>query len=90
MIEIIAKGLTIGLLLSLSVGPIFFSVIKQSLTNGHKGGLAFAFGVSASDITLVLLANVFGTILRLQVYAYRHRRECPLILFGFTFCFFKK
>jgi threonine/homoserine/homoserine lactone efflux protein len=93
MIEVIAKGLTIGLLLSLSVGPIFFSVIKQSLTNGHKGGLAFAFGVSASDITLVLLANVFTELfLSLQVY------EKPigvagsilLIIFGVYFLFFKK
>ena len=89
MVEIIAKGLTIGLLLSLSVGPIFFSVIKQSLTNGHKGGL----GVSASDITLVLLANVFTELfLSLQVY------EKPigiagsilLIVFGIYFLFFKK
>ncbi len=93
MIEIIAKGFSIGLLLSITVGPVFFSVIKHSLTNGHKGGLAFAFGVSASDITLVLIANVFTELfLRLRVY------EKPigiagsilLIIFGLYFLFFKK
>jgi len=93
MIEIIAKGFSIGLLLSITVGPVFFSVIKHSLTNGHKGGLAFAFGVSASDITLVLVANVFTELfLRLRVY------EKPigiagsilLIIFGLYFLFFKK
>ncbi len=93
MIEVIAKGFSIGLLLSITVGPVFFSVIKHSLTNGHKGGLAFAFGVSASDITLVLIANVFTELfLRLRVY------EKPigiagsilLMVFGLYFLFFKK
>ncbi len=59
MIEAIIKGLTFGLLLSISVGPVLFSIIKQSLNNGHKGGLTFVFGVSASDITLVLVSNIF-------------------------------
>ena len=59
MLEMILKGLGFGLLLSISVGPVLFSIIKQSLNNGHRGGLAFIFGVSASDITLVLVSNVF-------------------------------
>jgi threonine/homoserine/homoserine lactone efflux protein len=59
MIEAVIKGLTFGLLLSISVGPVLFSIIKQSLNNGHKGGLTFVFGVSASDITLVLVSNIF-------------------------------
>ena len=59
MIEAIIKGLTFGLLLSISVGPVLFSIVKQSLNNGHKGGLTFVFGVSASDITLVLVSNIF-------------------------------
>jgi len=33
--------------------PGFISIIKQSLNNGHYGGLAFVIGVSASDISLV-------------------------------------
>lgn len=59
MTEAILKGLTLGLILSISVGPVLFTIIKQSLSNGHKGGLAFVFGVSASDITMVLLVNLF-------------------------------
>lgn len=62
MIAALAKGLALGLLLSISVGPVIFSVIKQSLTNGHKGGFAFIAGVSASDITLVLICNLFTTL----------------------------
>ena len=46
MFEALLKGLTLGLLLSISVGPVIFSIIKQSLNNGHRGGIAFILGVS--------------------------------------------
>jgi threonine/homoserine/homoserine lactone efflux protein len=59
MSEAILKGLGFGLLLSIAVGPVLLSIIKQSLNNGHRGGFAFIFGVSASDIFLVLISNVF-------------------------------
>ncbi|WP_225975570.1 LysE family translocator [Panacibacter ginsenosidivorans] len=62
MIAALAKGFALGLLLSISVGPVIFSIIKQSLTNGHKGGFAFIAGVSASDITLVLICNLFTNL----------------------------
>ena len=62
MIAALAKGFALGLLLSISVGPVIFSVIKQSLNNGHKGGFAFIAGVSASDITFVLICNIFSAI----------------------------
>ncbi|MGI8950135.1 MAG: LysE family translocator [Chitinophagaceae bacterium] len=59
MFPALLKGLTLGLLLSISVGPVIFSILKQSINNGHKGGFAFIAGVSASDITLVFLCNFF-------------------------------
>src|SRR6478672_8237733 len=62
MIAAFAKGFALGLLLSISVGPVVFSVIKQSLNNGHRGGFAFIAGVSASDITFVLICNLFTAI----------------------------
>ncbi len=62
MIEALLKGLGLGLLLSISVGPVIFSIIKQSLNNGHKAGYIFVAGVSASDITLVLISNLFSQL----------------------------
>ena len=59
MFEAIIKGLILGLLLSVSVGPVIFSILKQSLNNGHRGGYAFIAGVSASDVVLVLICNLF-------------------------------
>lgn len=93
MIEVLLKGITIGLLLSISVGPALFSVIKQSLNNGHRGGMAFAFGVSASDIALVLIANVFTELFRsLRLYEKQIgiAGSVLLITIGLFFLFFKK
>lgn len=93
MLEAIVKGLGFGLLLSISVGPVLFSIIKQSLNNGHRGGFAFVAGVSASDISLVLLSNIFTTLLEsLKLY----KTEIGiagcifLVSMGIFFLFFKK
>ncbi len=93
MWESILKGLTFGLLLSISVGPVLFSIIKQSLNNGHRGGLAFVFGVSASDITLVLISNVFTELFN-SFKEYKTQVGIAgcifLVSLGIFFLFFKK
>jgi threonine/homoserine/homoserine lactone efflux protein len=93
MIESIIKGLTFGLLLSISVGPVLFSILKQSLNNGHKGGLTFVFGVSASDITLVLVSNIFTQLFN-SLKTYKTEvgvAGCAfLVSLGIYFLFFKK
>jgi threonine/homoserine/homoserine lactone efflux protein len=62
MFEAILKGLILGILLGISVGPVIFSIIKQSLNNGHRGGYAFIVGVFISDFILVFLCNIFTQI----------------------------
>jgi threonine/homoserine/homoserine lactone efflux protein len=93
MIEAIIKGLTFGLLLSISVGPVLFSIVKQSLNNGHKGGLTFVFGVSASDITLVLVSNIFTELFN-DLKEYKTEVGIGgcifLVTTGIYFLFFKK
>ena len=93
MIAALLKGLALGLLLSISVGPVIFSIIRQSLNNGHKGGFAFVAGVSASDIGLVLICNIFSQLFKT---AMSHERfigiagSVFLILMGLYNIFFKK
>ncbi|HEX4957128.1 MAG TPA: LysE family transporter [Lacibacter sp.] len=93
MQEAIVKGLALGLLLAISVGPVIFSIIKQSINNGHKGGLSFIFGVAASDLTLVLVSNVFTELFNRLL---RFERliglggSVLLIIIGIYFLFFKK
>ena len=59
-LEAILKGLAMGLLLVLSVGPVIFTIIKQSINNGRAGGFSFIIGVWISDFLLVVLSNAFS------------------------------
>ena len=93
MMESVLKGLALGFVLALSVGPIIFTIIKQSLDNGHKGGFSFVAGVWVSDILLVVLSN---TVTALVSEALEHTRVIAfsgsvfLIMMGVYFIFFKK
>jgi len=62
MLAPIFKGLLLGLILSISLGPVIFAILKQSITNGRKAGYIFVAGVSTSDIGLLLIANIFTSI----------------------------
>lgn len=93
MIEAFIKGITLGLLLSIAVGPVLFSVIKHSINVGHKGGFAFVAGVSASDVTLAVISNVFTALFEAIS---THKQligisgSAFLIILGIYFLFFKK
>jgi threonine/homoserine/homoserine lactone efflux protein len=93
MLEAIWKGITLGLLLSIAVGPVIFSIIKQSINNGVKGGLAFIIGVSLSDITLAVVSNFFTELFSEFI---ERKTEIGiigstfLISVGIYFLFFKK
>lgn len=93
MTEAILKGLALGFLLAISMGPVIFSIIKQSISNGYKGGLSFAIGVAASDLTLVLVSNVFTELFnRLLRFEKIIGLSGSLLLMGIGiyFLFFKK
>ena len=62
VIEAILKGFAMGLLLVISVGPVIFTIIKQSINNGKEGGFSFIIGVWVSDFVVVLLSNVFSEL----------------------------
>ncbi len=93
MNEALIKGITLGLLLSIAVGPILFTIIKQSINNGVKGGLAFVAGVSLSDVCLAIASNFFTEVFNTLL----ERKELVaiigsvfLISVGVYFLFFKK
>jgi threonine/homoserine/homoserine lactone efflux protein len=93
MVEAILKGLALGIVLALSVGPIIFTIIKQSITVGHKGGFCFVAGVWLSDLILVVLSNVFTEWVAMlleykKMIAYAG--SSFLIAMGIYFFFFKK
>jgi len=83
----------LGLILSISVGPVIFAIIKQSINNGHKAGYLFVAGVSASDISLVLICNFFTSLFNTAI---SHKTSIAiagsifLIAVGIYTLFFKK
>jgi threonine/homoserine/homoserine lactone efflux protein len=93
MIEGLIKGLTLGLFLSIAVGPVLFSIIKHSINVGHKGGMAFVAGVSASDITFAFVSNVFSALFE-EISEYKQAIGITgslfLMVIGVYFLFFKK
>lgn len=93
MLAPIIKGLLLGLILSISLGPVIFAILKQSITNGRKAGYLFVAGVSTSDIGLLLIANIFTNIFLLVL---DHKAFIAmagagfLLLLGLYTLFFKK
>lgn len=87
------KGLLLGMMLAISVGPVIFSIIKQSINTGHKGGFTFVAGVSASDITMVVISQLFTELFRSLL---DFKKEIGiggsilLIVIGLFVLFFKK
>lgn len=55
MVEIILKGISLGLLIALLVGPVFFLLIEVSLNKGFVQALFLAIGIALSDTTFIVL-----------------------------------
>ncbi len=93
MIAAIIKGLVLGIFLAISVGPVIFAILKQSINNGHKAGYIFVAGISVSDISLVLICNLFTSLFNS---ALNHRTFIAvagsifLVVMGVYTLFFKK
>ena len=64
MVDAFIKGLAISLLLIFSVGPVIFTIIKQSINHGRRGGFSFIIGVWISDLIWVVLSNGFSEAIK--------------------------
>jgi threonine/homoserine/homoserine lactone efflux protein len=93
MWQAIISGLTLGCILALSVGPVIFTIVKQSLNNGHTGGLSFVAGVWLSDIILIVISNAFSAFVA-ELLAYKnvigYIGSVFLVGVGIYYLFFKK
>ncbi len=93
IIEAILKGFAMGLLLVISVGPVIFTIIKQSINNGKEGGFSFIIGVWISDFIVVILSNVFSELVTHLLYFKKPIGivgSLFLIGMGVYYLFFKK
>ena len=93
MIDSFLKGFAISLLLVFSVGPIVFTIIKLSIINGRAGGFSFIAGVWLSDLIIVILSNVFSSLVA-ELMGFKKEigftGSAFLIGLGIFYLFFKK
>ncbi len=93
MLDAFFKGLAISLLLIFSVGPVIFTIIKQSVNHGRTGGFAFVSGVWLSDLIWIVLSVSFSEVVKTLMdfkVPIGIAGCCFLIGMGIYFVFFKK
>lgn len=66
MIQILFGGMLLGLILSVTLGPAFFTIIQTSIDRGFKSALMVSTGVILSDVTLIFI-SYFGLTTILDV-----------------------
>lgn len=59
MIEIIIKGILIGLFISIPLGPIGMLCMQRTLNRGRRYGIATGLGATASDLFYTVVALFF-------------------------------
>ncbi len=59
MIEIIIKGIIIGLFISIPLGPIGMLCIQRTLNRGRKYGIATGLGATTSDLVYTMITLFF-------------------------------
>ena len=57
--DMVFHAFSIGLILSLIPGPVFFVLLENSITKGIRSALAIDFGVILSDLFYILLSVLF-------------------------------
>lgn len=62
------EGISMGLLLSAMVGPVFFTLIQNSLQNGFRHTAVLALGIFVSDLLYVLLTYFSINLLAKSTY----------------------
>lgn len=66
MLEAIVSGLTLGFVLSLLVGPVFFLLIDTSIKKGFKRAVWLATGVLLSDAFYIVITYFSSTAMGLM------------------------
>ena len=56
MLDTIFAAIPFGIILSFTIGPVFFVLLETSATKGFKSALIFDFGVIVADAFFIILA----------------------------------
>lgn len=53
------QAFSIGFMLSILIGPVFFILLETSITKGFRAAISFDLGVFLSDVLYILIAVMF-------------------------------
>ena len=73
----VLKAIPIGIILALTIGPVFFVLLETSITKGFRAALTFDLGVILADIIFILIAYYSTTTILDKV-----KDDPNLLVFG--------
>lgn len=57
--QFFVQAFSIGFMLSILIGPVFFILLETSITKGFRAAISFDLGVFLSDVLYILIAVMF-------------------------------
>lgn len=69
-IEILLRGVGVGLASSITVGPVAVLCIQRTLSKNLRSGLASGMGVAVADALMAIIAYFFYSMLQAQIEEY--------------------
>ena len=71
-VEIILRGALVGLVSSITVGPVAVLCIQRTLSKGRRAGFFSGLGVACADTLMAIIAFFFYSMLEDQIKEYNH------------------
>lgn len=72
IIDILLRGVTVGVLSSITVGPVAVLCIKRTLNKSRHSGFVSGLGVACADTLMAIIAFFFYAILHSQIEQFKH------------------
>ncbi len=69
-IEILFRGMCVGLASSITVGPVAVLCIQRTLSKNRRSGLVSGMGVAVADTLMAIIAFFFYSMLQAQIEEY--------------------
>lgn len=69
--ELLLRGVTVGLASSITVGPVAVLCIQRTLSKSRKSGFLSGLGVACADTLMAIIAFFFYALLKAQIEQYK-------------------
>ena len=71
-IDLLLRGMTVGLASSITVGPVAVLCIQRTLSKGRRAGFISGLGVACADTLMAIIAFFFYAMLEAQIAKYSY------------------